>query len=171
MCGEHEKILLYGDAIPGSSPHVRGALWFSEFFVYSDGIIPACAGSTSFLTNRRVLRWDHPRMCGEHLRLTRGRSSNRGSSPHVRGAQHCLRSIQPVSGIIPACAGSTCLPLVAARVWRDHPRMCGEHVTLALGIAGIMGSSPHVRGALRHGVHMTRLIGIIPACAGSTLRK
>ena len=25
MCGEHEKILLYGDAIPGSSPHVRGA--------------------------------------------------------------------------------------------------------------------------------------------------
>ena len=168
MCGEHEKILLYGDAIPGSSPHVRGALWFSEFFVYSDGIIPACAGSTSFLTNRRVLRWDHPRMCGEHLRLTRGRSSNRGSSPHVRGAQHCLRSIQPVSGIIPACAGSTCLPLVAARVWRDHPRMCGEHRNVMTPLRSHWGSSPHVRGARGDDTPDTPCCGIIPACAGST---
>ena len=69
MCGEHEKILLYGDAIPGSSPHVRGALWFSEFFVYSDGIIPACAGSTLHDATHGV---------------TAG-----GSSPHVRGARDC----------------------------------------------------------------------------------
>ena len=46
MCGEHEKILLYGDAIPGSSPHVRGALTVWDKPEYIGGIIPACAGST-----------------------------------------------------------------------------------------------------------------------------
>ncbi len=67
MCGEHEKILLYGDAIPGSSPHVRGALDSGVNQVERTGIIPACAGST--IVRRQAGRWhrDHPRMCGEHF--------------------------------------------------------------------------------------------------------
>ena len=38
-----------------------------EFDEYAKGIIPACAGSTRTAAPDRVVRWDHPRMRGEHL--------------------------------------------------------------------------------------------------------
>ena len=46
--------------------------------------------------------------------------------------------------------------------------MCGEHAFLDDESSQNMGSSPHVRGA--RGTHFvyTPLVGIIPACAGST---
>ena len=48
MCGEH-----YGDSdfvneLEGSSPHVRGARFIKSATQDAVGIIPACAGSTSF---------------------------------------------------------------------------------------------------------------------------
>ena len=51
---------------PGSSPHVRGALAFHGKRGDGDGIIPACAGSTT-------------------AQYPTGRVAE-GSSPHVRGA-------------------------------------------------------------------------------------
>ena len=56
------------------------------------------------------------------------------------------------------------------RFSRDHPRMCGEHLWMQASTGATSGSSPHVRGA-----HSTRpsahcRTGIIPACAGSTLK-
>ena len=72
------------------------------------------------------------------------------------------------NGIIPACAGSTKRFSTTEMPFRDHPRMCGEHVVERRSRRGFKGSSPHVRGAqvgeVAHGVHR----GIIPACAGST---
>ena len=135
------------------------------------GIIPACAGSTPYLHVDGPCRtgssphargalglaiagvsaaMDHPRMRGEHDVLQPGRS-------------------RPL-GIIPACAGSTALEIVAeirdygssphargaprprtsrATSPRDHPRMRGEHPEVPRHPAGAGG-------------------GIIPACAGST---
>ena len=87
MCGEHEKILLYGDAIPGSSPHVRGALDSGVNQVERTGIIPACAGSTGLSPVFLSVSWDHPRMCGEHFLNVVDMASATGSSPHVRGAR------------------------------------------------------------------------------------
>ena len=53
-----------------------------------------------------------------------------------------------VSGIIPACAGSTCVLNTAhTNIW-DHPRMCGEHLGAERTLSTLTGSSPHVRGAL-----------------------
>ena len=53
----------------------------------------------------------------------------------------------------------------------DHPRMCGEHLVVALDRGDVRGSSPHVRGT-RQGRHRsTRRPGIIPACAGNTQRR
>ena len=86
MCGEHEKILLYGDAIPGSSPHVRGAPFICSCSSFISGIIPACAGSTFRLSRVVVWRGDHPRMCGEHVLYIGNVTGREGSSPHVRGA-------------------------------------------------------------------------------------
>ena len=51
----------------------------------------------------------------------------------------------------------------------DHPRMCGEHQNASRLSHGPLGSSPHVRGALRPSATIGLGCGIIPACAGSTL--
>ena len=87
-------------------------------------------------------------MCGEHVR----RQSVR----------------QLLTGIIPACAGSTQTHRLHDQPRRDHPRMCGEHAWAFSLTSSKSGSSPHVRGArgfmLSEAVHC----GIIPACAGST---
>ena len=53
--------------------------------------------------------------------------------------------------------------------WRDHPRMCGEHVSLRGPKGERGGSSPHVRGARRTCRSSGTGRGIIPACAGSTV--
>ena len=66
MRGEHLAFSSQSCGITGSSPHARGALLPFQLDGTSDGIIPACAGSTSrrALGSRRA--WDHPRMRGEH---------------------------------------------------------------------------------------------------------
>ena len=46
--------------------------------------------------------------------------------------------------------------------------MCGEHCGEHSASFGVLGSSPHVRGALRRAFSQFRRLGIIPACAGST---
>ena len=111
-----------------SSPHARGAL--------SDGF-------------QGVFRsQDHPRMRGEHPTRRMLCRSPLGSSPHARGAPACATSWcrptrdhprmrgehvaevldgQRRDGIIPACAGSTCIHM--------RPAPSG------------LGSSPHARGA------------------------
>ena len=112
-----------------------------------------------------------------------------GSSPHVRGALFCLARSSFDGGIIPACAGSTgpC-PASRGRI-RDHPRMCGEHAMAIAEAVSVLGSSPHVRGALADAKpaspkssgssphvrgapgwrpSVIDVPGIIPACAGST---
>ena len=50
----------------------------------------------------------------------------------------------------------------------DHPRMCGEHKSMAFCVGTLRGSSPHVRGALVWSCPYCGHSGIIPACAGST---
>ena len=71
-----------------------------------------------------------------------------GSSPHVRGAHDDVREEICFDGIIPACAESTESVNERRGEWRDHPRMCGEHLR-----------DSKLRRAFQ---------GIIPACAGST---
>ena len=46
--------------------------------------------------------------------------------------------------------------------------MCGEHFIISARGLGKTGSSPHVRGAQFRGEFVDHLVGIIPACAGST---
>ena len=66
-------------------------------------------------------------MRGEHYIDERYLELTLGSSPHARGtrARHVI--VVGLLGIIPACAGNTCIskPLVLSNV--DHPRMRGEH--------------------------------------------
>ena len=87
----------------------------------------------------------------------------------MRGTQHRYHIAVVIRGIIPACAGSTSLSVRVVSVRRDHPRMCGEHQNASRLSHGPLGSSPHVRGALRPSATIGLGCGIIPACAGSTL--
>ena len=92
-----------------------------------------------------------------------------GSSPHARGARNSRLVGGWVDGIIPACAGSTCVIESRTSRRRDHPRMRGEHSFAHFRKSSMPGSSPHARGALAVAVPDRVLDGIIPACAGSTI--
>ena len=168
MCGEHAIVDSSLVEASGSSPHVRGAPVGFAAVCAEHGIIPACAGSTAPASTNDSNTWDHPRMCGEHLAEAIAAILKQGSSPHVRGARFILRLPADCLGIIPACAGSTDQTSVLLIVFRDHPRMCGEHDPDNNPESDPMGSSPHVRGAHYHVRQGGGRPGIIPACAGST---
>ena len=51
---------------------------------------------------------------------------------------------------------------------RAHPRVCGENMCPARGIARSLGSSPRVRGKLSGGLTGLLQVRLIPACAGKT---
>ena len=86
MCGEHWGDIKVFDDAEGSSPHVRGAPMYKDANGIVRGIIPACAGSTSYSPPKRCPSGDHPRMCGEHCLRKVASAASMGSSPHVRGA-------------------------------------------------------------------------------------
>ena len=107
-------------------------------------------------------------MCGEHGERALSVFAESGSSPHVRGAPDAVCRELRGGGIIPACAGSTMGVRSRQRQGRDHPRMCGEHISSEVAFFNAPGSSPHVRGA-QPVVRAEHVVGgIIPACAGST---
>ena len=86
----------------------------------------------------------------------------------MRGTHHGVQLLGDRAGIIPADAGNT-RSWAATRTWTgDHPRGCGEHVSWSLMAAGLMGSSPRMRGTRHDGCVDPALPGIIPADAGNT---
>ena len=134
------------------------------------GIIPACAGSTTYNGEecsvvegssphaRGALYWylwwltsmgDHPRMRGEHGAEDSSSDQHQGIIPACAGSTNDktpedFRDL----GSSPHARGARCPPWPLAGCRWDHPRMRGEHydvVDLRLGVDGI-----------------------IPACAGST---
>ena len=108
-------------------------------------------------------------MCGEHFIISARGLGKTGSSPHVRGAPERFEAFARAVGIIPACAGSTLFCHRFFGRFRDHPRMCGEHLPESAICGHSRGSSPHVRGALVQDFLQGLSTGIIPACAGSTV--
>ena len=95
----------------------------------------------------------------------------KGSSPHARGTLLSYCTGVCFIGIIPACAGNTYDCCINQKAGRDHPRMRGEHALHLRIRLYALGSSPHARGThTRHRKH-TASHGIIPACAGNTLRN
>ena len=107
MRGEHYLSLRFPKRRVGSSPHARGAPLGELCRLKTVGIIPACAGSTTW---------------AEYAAASDG-----GSSPHARGAQPGILPSGTHIGIIPACAGSTNLANIPHVGSGDHPRMRGEH--------------------------------------------
>ena len=171
MRGEHSAPSLPPFTHRGSSPHARGARRGEPRRLDVAGIIPACAGSTSRNHPLRQAGRDHPRMRGEHSCTSIEGHQNEGSSPHARGAQPRRPDALAQAGIIPACAGSTLMGSLTTKAAWDHPRMRGEHFLTKMLRNFNTGSSPHARGAPRRLAYRDVSGGIIPACAGSTLKN
>ena len=105
VCGEHRRLAAARRSTRGSSPRVRGTPALIVLDYATGGIIPACAGNTHGHDVRGGLRgiipacagnttgsfppawcrWDHPRVCGEHVFTIPGHIPAWGSSPRVRG--------------------------------------------------------------------------------------
>ena len=107
-------------------------------------------------------------MRGEHTALQTYGGRLQGSSPHARGTQTVITKQSEKTGIIPACAGNTRTFESNVMVWRDHPRMRGEHALHVLNAVFHLGSSPHARGTPTVTPLCRLREGIIPACAGNT---
>ena len=137
----------------------------------SPGIIPAYAGNTIAARVIALVSGDHPRVCGEHRNPTRASTAHPGSSPRMRGTHTHNSSIPSSFGIIPAYAGNTCSRPSCRRSWRDHPRVCGEHLSNSAFAICTMGSSPRMRGTPLDRIARNATIGIIPAYAGNTTVK
>ena len=167
-CGEHSARDFRNMVNTGSSPRMRGALPRMPATPVSPRIIPADAGSTGIMSDKKQVYQDHPRGCGEHHHVDSGAISGSGSSPRMRGALGPGLRVPVPPGIIPADAGSTSTKIPPGRCGRDHPRGCGEHPSTLRPWAMSGGSSPRMRGARRllRGHHAGP--GIIPADAGST---
>ena len=93
-----------------------------------------------------------------------------GSSPRVRGTRCGEQLVLLFRGIIPACAGNTIGRVACVILSGDHPRVCGEHNGTRYICLAATGSSPRVRGTRGRWSRRARSTGIIPACAGNTVK-
>ena len=152
----------------GSPPHMRGAHADMGPPARRKGITPAYAGSTGVVAFDIAKQRDHPRICGEHLGPGKNAVDIYGSPPHMRGAPQKLLTDTEKCWITPAYAGSTIMRMRGRSGERDHPRICGEHGLVGVGVGAVCGSPPHMRGARRPAPHQYLLIRITPAYAGST---
>ncbi len=170
-CGEHITVS-HGDIMEaGSSPRLRGTQvrdWPRNIL---RGIIPALAGNTQPQPQSSHRYWDHPRACGEHRMSAMVMSIFWGSSPRLRGTLIPPGTRQSDVGIIPALAGNTNGVPSRWRPERDHPRACGEHLSITPSAVTQKGSSPRLRGTHTLGSFDLTGVGIIPALAGNTLQS
>ena len=166
-CGEHTEAIQCVEYDRGSSPRLRGTLWWRAPACGSGGIIPALAGNMPRGVHASRCSRDHPRACGEHNVYALFGRKEMGSSPRLRGtfepaSVHCKRL-----GIIPALAGNILWSGWMRLACRDHPRACGEHLSRFTSIALSQGSSPRLRGTFADDFPITGRRGIIPALAGN----
>ena len=92
VCGEKVWRDVKRAAKAGSPPRMRGKDNLN-IPVYDDtGITPAYAGKSFLVIPLVSSAWDHPRVCGEKLKLSGRRLVNLGSPPRMRGKGADFRS-------------------------------------------------------------------------------
>ena len=134
-------------------------------------ITPACAGKRHTWFVLTTLSEDHPRVCGEKRFVLVYKKSHKGSPPRVRGKEEELKKIDPEPRITPACAGKSISLLRPSGLEKDHPRVCGEKLSVSRHQHRRLGSPPRVRGKAIIQPPPTQAIRITPACAGKRLKK
>ena len=146
MCGEKFHLRHFVLRCLGSPPRVRGKAKFINTAQNNDRITPACAGKSK--------------------RLAACAQTAEGSPPRMRGKVNGGIGRTEMFGITPAYAGKrTALQRQQSQSW-DHPRVCGEKVTLVRLSASVQGSPPRMRGKDCHAAGCLPGGRITPAYAG-----
>ena len=109
-------------------------------------------------------------MCGEKTAREFITYLIQGSPPRMRGKGIAQWQSSVFVRITPACAGKRGCRRTASPQRRDHPRVCGEKLWLAVRNAELMGSPPRMRGKGVVHVFVTEELRITPAYAGKSLR-
>ena len=152
----------------GSPPPMRGKVRQYIRLIHLYRITPAYAGKRIPTTTARVLRRDHPRLCGEKANHRAFRLRFAGSPPPMRGkvlqCGICGRKV----GITPAYAGKSSACHKHRHCDRDHPRLCGEKVVGFEYRLSAVGSPPPMRGKATILKMCAVLNGITPAYAGKS---
>ena len=165
---------------------MRGKVQRQRMHARARRITPAYAGKRVRCSQQALPRTD-PRMCGEKHNRSYQQGLERGSPPHVRGKEAQEEWVEQVPRITPACAGKSVSWYVMTSSTWDHPRVCGEKLTIGTGASGVGGitprmcgekrrppsflpcaggSPPHVRGKVKAHPLELGVWGITPACAG-----
>ena len=84
-CGENCISRSIGTVQVGSPPRMRGKLFFLSMLPLQCRITPADAGKTSVCIICNIFAWDHPRGCGENLKVALCGPVQTGSPPRMRG--------------------------------------------------------------------------------------
>ena len=169
VCGENHKVFERHCYPLGSSPRMRGKLFYSWPTIEDHGLIPAYAGKTVPAARAPIWGRAHPRVCGENFQLRVDLALDDGSSPRMRGKQCIAADRQLRNGLIPAYAGKTTFFIVFPLSLRAHPRVCGENWASPRVISRPSGSSPRMRGKPDRRNHSRPHDGLIPAYAGKTI--
>jgi len=85
------------------------------------------------------------------------------------GPQMKIRDAAP--WFIPACAGNIDAMYGLTGSATVHPRVCGEHHSMALMLLYLVGSSPRVRGTSLREPVPSGWDRFIPACAGNMITR
>ena len=152
----------------GSSPRVRGTVICITFNTILARFIPACAGNSATEGAVQACRAVHPRVCGEQAAAQFHAQDFPGSSPRVRGTAGSGMLWNSRGRFIPACAGNSCVKVLAVASPAVHPRVCGEQYTPPATIWNLIGSSPRVRGTGSTQKNYASKRRFIPACAGNS---
>ena len=108
-CGENSASIFISARPRGSPPRMRGKpkVCIYIYMRRRERITPADAGKTEQIPDKRLLRKDHPRGCGENL-ITQARTrTNAGSPPRMRGKLYGVYFGSGGLRITPADAGKT----------------------------------------------------------------
>ena len=125
-CGEKYSTVRKAPGGRGSPPPMRGKDQPFLNAISCCRITPAHAGKSLPLYLQSGNLQDHPRPCGEKLRVTIWLHDGRGSPPPMRGKALCGCARFQMGRITPAHAGKSDLTRGEADKQQDHPRPCGE---------------------------------------------
>ena len=107
MCGEKSEAIALSLTVQGSPPRMRGKVLDTVIEHAFDGITPAYAGKSVRTCAVQSRDRDHPRVCGEKLRIVEVGRVKEGSPPPMRGKESRRQIGIKIGGITPACAGKS----------------------------------------------------------------
>ena len=148
-CGENLFVHPQQRRRVGSPPRVRGKRTRAISAILRSRITPARAGKTFISSADFCQHADHPRACGENVSRFSAMYAVSGSPPRVRGKRGSQSPLSAAVRITPARAGKTFTPSALFSAPWDHPRACGENLSICSMEMPKAGSPPRVRGKLR----------------------